>query len=239
MIIRPSRVFAGGNWKRAAGELALIVIGVTIALWADTLVDERNDRSREQTRLAALLEDAVDTLAALESARDNASGAAKALRQIVDLEPPFEPDGPVIELLRHGLLYGSDFHAEMPVYSDLKSSGELALLTNSELRQALSRMDSGLERLQLAQADLTTVQQLNIDSYMVDHIELRAFYGRSTGLQPPAGGVHVDLGFIADDEFQNRILLKLDLVTQLEMALTEAQTRLRAVQQLVETELDG
>ena len=139
------RIFSGTNWKHAAAEVALIVVGVTIALWADSWVGERRDLQREHARLTALYADTEETLAAISDLRLEASEAAIALRKIVNLQPPYEPNDTTSDLLRHGLLYGLAFHPEMSVYDDLKNSGELALLTNSALRQRRSNPDRRAE----------------------------------------------------------------------------------------------
>ncbi len=131
------------------------------------------------------------------------------------------------------------FHPEMSVYDDLKNSGELALLKSSEIRQSLSRMEAGLEQLKLTQADLTTVQQLNVDSYMVDHIDLFSFYGELTGLDAIETQADTDFGFIVDRNFRNRVLLKLDLVTQLELVLADTESRVQDAKQRIQSELDG
>ncbi|MDJ0939468.1 MAG: hypothetical protein QNJ00_06865 [Woeseiaceae bacterium] len=229
---------ADSNWKHAAAEFALIVIGVTIALWADAWVGERRDAQRETARLTALYADTGETLAAISAIHKKTAGAAKALREILSLQPPYEPYDETSDLLRTGLLFGLAFHPEMSVYDDLKHSGELALLTNPDLRQALSSMEAGLEQLRLTQADLTTVQQLNVDSYMVDHMDLLSFYGELTGLQQTDDAQIADFGFVADKEFRNRVLLKLDLVTQLEAVLEDAESRVFDVKRRIEAELD-
>ncbi|MDJ0907303.1 MAG: hypothetical protein QNI96_14900 [Woeseiaceae bacterium] len=233
------RIFSGTNWKHAAAELALIVIGVTIALWADAWVGDRQDSHRENARLDALFTDTEETLAAISAVRLEVSDAAVALRGILSLQPPYEPHDETLKLLRHGLLFGLAFHPEMSVYDDLKNSGELALLTNPVLRQALSSMEAGLEQLRMTQADLTTVQQLNVDSYMVDHMELISFYGELTGLQRVATGTEADLGFVGEREFRNRVLLKLDLVTQLESVLEEAESRVNEVKRRIAMETES
>jgi len=232
------RFFSGTSWKHAAAEVALIVVGVTIALWADAWVGERRDAQRENARLTALYADTEETLKTISTAHIEASDAAEVLREVLRLRPPYEPYADTSGLLRHGLLFGLAIHPEMSVYDDLKNSGELALLTNHVLRQSLSHMESGLEQLRLTQADLTTVQQLNVDSYMVDHMDLMSFYGDLTGLDGAGNGPRTDLSFIADREFQNRILLKLDLVTQLEMVLGETESRVLEVKRLIEFELE-
>ena len=183
--------------------------------------------------------DTEETLAAISTAYADASDVAAALRKILGLRSPYEPSDDSAELLRHGLLYGLPIRPEMSVYDDLKNSGELALLNNPDLRQALSRMETGLETLQLTQADLTTVQQLNIDSYMVDRMDLSNFYGELSGLPPANIGSRIDLEFVADRQFRNRVLLKLDLVTQLEIVLGETESRVREVKRLLTFELES
>ncbi len=231
------RIFSGSGWKHAVAEIALIVVGITIALWADAWVGDRRDAQRENARLTALHADTDKTLAAISEIHEDTSDAAIALRKILEMQPPRGPDERVLDLLRHGLLFGSAFYPEMSVYDDLKSSGELALLTNPGLRRSLSSMKAGLEQLRLAQADLTVVQQLNIDSYMVDHMDLTDFYGDMTGLKLPDGGSIASYEFIDDREFRNRVLLKLDLVVQLETVIEETQSRVLAVKRSIESEL--
>ena len=219
------------------GEVALIVIGVTVALWADSWVAERGDRSRELARLAALHDDTSKTLAALTAERGEALAAAEALRKILVYEPPYRSSPELLALLRHGLLYGPQFHPELSVYQDLKSSGELALLTNAELRQALSGMAASLERLRLAQADVIMVQQLNVDSYMMEHIDLRTLLAATAGLEPPGGGNEASYDYISDIAFQNRLLFKLDLVSLLADDMADVEKVLRDVLNYLEFEL--
>lgn len=231
------KIISASNWKHASAEVALIVIGITIALWADSWVGERRDAQRETMRLTALHADTEKTLAAISIVRDDASNAAIALRKILELQPPYEPEKETLDLLRHGLLFGSIFHAEMSVYDDLKNSGELSLLTDPSLRRLLSSMEAGLEQLRLMQADLTTVQQLNIDSYMVDHMDLVSFYGETTGSSQVNTALPASFDFVTERNFRNRVLLKLDVVTQLEIVLEEAESRILAVKGAIETQL--
>lgn len=69
------------------------------------------------------------------------------------------------------------FEPQMNVYEDLKSSGQLALLKDPEVRQALAAVDAQLRRIQLAQADLSTVQQLNLDSYAIRRMDFPLLQG--------------------------------------------------------------
>lgn len=229
------------NWRRPLGRLAaeliVVVLGVTIALWADAWVAERKDRAVETARLVALQDNVEVSLTELSEARDNAAGAADALLKLALLERRDHRDDEVIQLLRHGFLYALAFYPELNVYDDLKSSGELALLSNPELRRSLATMDSRLELMRAAQADLATVQQLNFDSYMINRFDLRLFYEFLSGLYHIAEASEMDLGFTSDMEFRNIVLFKLDLVTQADEALQNLEDELITVQQIIASQL--
>jgi len=230
-----------GNWRRPlvrlAAEFAVVVLGVTIALWADGWVAERNDRAVEAARLGALQDNVNVTLADLREARDNARGAAAALRRLMSLQEHHSHDDEMGELLRYGLTYGPNFFPELNVYDDLKNSGELALLTNPELRRSLASMDARLELAQFVQADLITVMQLNFDSYLITHFDLRWLYGPLTGLADVIDASEIDLGFMSDMEFQNLLVFKLDMIEQVDAAFQKTEIALMAVQQTIALQL--
>lgn len=229
------------KWRGLLGQLAaeivVVVVGVTIALWADGWVAERSDRAVETARLIALQDNVNVSLTRLGEARDNAAGAAEALHELASLEHRDRGHDKVKELLRYGFLYGPTFYPELNVYDDLKNSGELALLTNPDLRRSLATMDSSLELMRFAQADLGMVQQLNIDSYMIKQLDLRSFYGPLFGQDYNAETSEIDLGFTSDMEFRNIVLLKLDLVTQVQAAFQNLENALMTVQHVIASQL--
>ena len=230
----------GKRWKemavKAAAELAIVVVGVTLALWADDWVSERESRSLEQARLRALADNVDQTLIEIRRDLDAAVDAADALRRLITEEhlPPEEQ----IDLVRYGLLYGPEFSPELNVYDDLKNSGELALLTNPELRRWLARLDSSLELLELAQADFTGMQHLQIDSFAVDHIDLPAIYSNYFGLDLQAADESALLEVIRNPRFRNRMMLKLDLTTYVDGRFRDTEEVLINVQSLIKIQLD-
>jgi hypothetical protein len=166
----------------------------------------------------------------LADARDEAQAAHEALVQIVYMEDAAAV-GQNAELILSGLLFGPIFTPEINVYDDLKSSGDLALLTNVELRQGLARMDAIFEQLALLQADLTTVQQLNFDPYVVRRLTLGSSLGPFLGLEdlPADASPRME----SDDmrTLRNLALFKLDLVTQLLAEYDEAADALDSVEE--------
>lgn len=223
---------------RAAAELAVIILGVTIALSADSWVARKNDRAVEKARLQALSENIGQTLGALRSEMVNSDSAVAALRELATTAPRDWTSTAVERALMRGFFYVTVFRAELNVYDDLKNSGELSLLRDAELRRTLSALDSQLERLRLAQADMTAVQQLNLDSYLIRRIDLFPILGEYLDLDPGRDGGIKDLGFLGEAEFRNLVLFKLDLVVQLSGDMRRSEQALLAVDRSIASLID-
>lgn len=227
------------RWQEMAGkavaELLIVVVGVTLALWADDWASERADREKEHSRLVALRENIGETLVDVEENLREVVEASKNLREIVGETPASLNERR--DRISWGLFYGPVFSPQLNVYDDLKNSGELSLLTNPALRSALARMDASMGRIMLAQSDLTTVQQLHVDSFAVNSTNVRIFYGEELGLYRPDVSDADQLEFANDPGFKSRMVLKLDLVSQLEIRFGEAQTVLLSVQDIIDEQL--
>ena len=229
------------DWRklsaRLGAEFAIVVLGVTIALWADGWVAERSDRAKERARLEALQVNVTSTLADLADELDNLAGAMDALRKISSPDEFELADSEWLFILRYGLLYGSSFEPQMNVYDDLKSSGELALLTSAELRRALARMEAQLQVVEASQADLAVVQELNIDIYLVDHVDLHPIYEDTLDLPAKPAAPPLDFAFMNDIAFRNRALLKLDILAWTEENFLALRTTLEQVAALIDQQL--
>ena len=214
-----------------------MVLGVSVALWADNWVAERSDRQKENARLIALRDNVYETLVDVDDHLEQAVLVAEQLRTIIT--NPTAPAEEMRDRLSWALFYGPVFSPELNVYDDLKSSGELSLLTDSALRSALARMDAAMGRIQLAQSDLTNVQQLHIDSFAIDSTPVRLFYAEEIGLERIDTSGEDPFAFVEDPRFRGRMVLKLDLVTQLEMRFREAGEALVQVRELIDKQLDN
>ena len=225
---------------RLVAEFVVIVLGVWIALWAEGWAADREDRAVEAARLGALSENVEQTLAAVRSEQNDATGAADALRDLIlrAEEVTADPQG-VPEALAYGLLYVPAFTPELNVYEDLKSSGELGLLTSPGLRQALSAMEAALDNVDGAQRDMSTVQQLNYDRYLLARVDLRPVLGPILGLPDQDTPSYSDVEFILTREFRNLALFKLDLIRGTQDALDQAEERLMTVGRIIDGLLES
>lgn len=212
---------------RLAAELGVIVLGVLIALWADGWVADRANLQAERARTAALRENIVATRSHLQEAVEEARRAQEALSAMAYWDDPGLLNRQQ-EIVLRGLLFGPVFTPEINVYSDLKNSGDLALLSSPDLRQALARMDAVLEQLALLQSDVVAVQQLNFDPFVVGELALEGTLGPFLGLEDlPRNTSTPDVDM---QVLRNLALFKLDLVLQLLRGYDDAEETLQGVE---------
>ena len=212
---------------RLIAELGIIVLGVLIALWADEWVADRADREVEHNRIEALRDNLQATRVRLDGAVEEVRAAENALTLAAYWQDPATLSQNH-DVVLSGLLFGPVFTPEINVYDDLKNSGDLGLLTNAKLRQALAHMDAVFEQLSLLQADLTMVQQLNVDAFVVQELGLAATMGPYLGLENlPADAPNPGIDM---QRVRNLSLFKLDLVRQLHLHYERAAEALEAVE---------
>jgi hypothetical protein len=221
---------------RMALEFGVVMLGVFAALWADGWMTQRSDRAVEVARLGALRENLDRTLAALREQRDGVDSAARSLRLLAATEGRGAADAELRSLLLDGVFFAPDFVPELNVYADLKSSGELALLTDERVRSGLALMDQRLERTMLLQQDLITVQQLNVDRYSIERIDFLPLIGPELGV-PGAEPGRLELDFLREREFRNVVLLKLDLLVQATVHFTRLEETFEQVARAIDDQL--
>ncbi|WP_242121274.1 DUF6090 family protein [Aestuariivivens sediminicola] len=142
----------GKYLKYAIGEIVLVVIGILIALQINNWNENRKDRLKEKELEMALLSDFQETKTRLQETIKKQQQAIDYARLVIinfesnqllnikDSLPTFTTWG-----------FGSWFRAETvtKTYQSMISTGNIDLLTNSELKQKLAEfhaeLDSGFE----------------------------------------------------------------------------------------------
>jgi len=71
-----------GSWKRALGELAIVSLGVLLALWADQAMQMRQETARASGYLERLREDVRADIPSLRFSRDQARNRLAITRQV-------------------------------------------------------------------------------------------------------------------------------------------------------------
>jgi len=157
-----------GSWELALGELAIIFLGVLIALWADQAIQVRQDGARAVSYLERLREDVSSDIDALRFSSNAARDRLAITRQVDawlnDSGAMPDPDSLVSAVHFAGVTVSpaiSKFTIE-----ELQSTGDLRLLTNGALKRQIADYYHQIE-LQIdnwiAQSD-----ELNIETYFTE-----------------------------------------------------------------------
>ena len=138
--------------RRALVELAVIVVGVLIALWADGVVAGWADRDALRSHLGAVrdeLENEVETLDGLIADVDD---ELDALRTLGALRPSdVHADSTMAALVTAGFTNATTYEPGLGALADLESSGLLPRVGQEEIRLAFARLR---QTLNAARADL-------------------------------------------------------------------------------------
>ena len=129
-----------GSWELALGELAIVALGVLIALWADQAIQARQDAATEISYLERLQTDIRSDIRALRFSSDQARNRVAITRQVdawlQDPNAAPDPDSLVISVHFAGVTFPptiSKFTIE-----ELKSTGDLRLLGNQALKRQIA-----------------------------------------------------------------------------------------------------
>ena len=150
---------AGRYIGYALGEILLVVIGILIALQIDTWNDERLDRQKEREYLSSMLVDLQEDIERIDAANE---GNVFLLARIDDLlELLGQPAGDASDqrqIFLHSLVYTywylrADFSGL--TMSQLKYSGDLQLIRDKAIRDAMLDYEQGVEACRYQYAELT------------------------------------------------------------------------------------
>jgi hypothetical protein len=160
--MHPSDGKAHIDWSSTLVEVALVLLGLLLAFSGDRLWDAHREHVREAQYLARLHTEFSATVAELDSAIAHQDQVLDAGRTILDALAHLEaPDSE--ERVAEAVPAVFDFWSLKfftATYDDLKSSGNLELLQNAELRVTLAEFDA------LAVSDVAIGEQLVRDEWL-------------------------------------------------------------------------
>ena len=124
------------SWKRALSELALIVIGVLIALAVNAWWSRRQDDARQRAYLRQLLVDVLGNEQDIDRVLTQSRSATAALERLVDAfdaAGPLPPCDTLASLIRTSLTYSSA-DLRSGTYAAMMATGEVRLIRDDSLR---------------------------------------------------------------------------------------------------------
>ena len=130
--------------RRAAGEFAIIVVGVLVALWLDAGWAWLQDRQDERALIADLRSDFEANRSALQQVSVDQQRAADVTRQILTVGVDGLPADSV-DVLFQAMLNVQTFNPRTGALSSALGSGRIQLLRDQGLRSALAAWPGYLE----------------------------------------------------------------------------------------------
>ncbi|WP_445386531.1 DUF6090 family protein [Robiginitalea sp. IMCC44478] len=228
----------------AIGEIALVMIGILLALQVNNWNEERKQKQEEQVLLANLLKD-------LESAAQQSavfiSSEEKLVNNLVLLlgvhpkgltfSPSSLKEDNILEILWN-------FESNVPVINSLieiKNTGKANIISNARIREKFTSLELSLNRLNTAVKDRLTVQQIRIDGIAENEINFVRY------LNSPSTKIEVDLKGESENNYmdlfqkqniRNLLVMKLVLSNEVLSIRQDLQNELDQVIQLTEKELE-
>ena len=142
----------------ALGEIVLVVVGILIALQIDNWNDDRLDRKREQEYLSSMLIDLQEDVERIDQANEGNDFLLARIDELLELlaRPP-EDVSQLRQIFLHSVVYTywylrADF-SELTM-SQLRYSGDLQLIRDKAIRDAMLDYEQGVEACRHQYAEL-------------------------------------------------------------------------------------
>jgi hypothetical protein len=227
----------------AIGEIALVMIGILLALQVNNWNENRKLKAQKAILLENLQQDFEENLNRLDliiSFLDDRQDYARQILYLLETLPEEVDSIPtVFALERAGFVHF--FNPTQPTYEEMKSSGTLSLISNKELKRVMSSYQTFLEytyRLEEKNSDIIQSFADRILRYMDPDF---GNVNISDNDSKAYAGVHFDLKTMSNDS-EIRYLLK----TIIQKSISEAsykdrifRSRINYILKLIKEERDN
>lgn len=168
---------------QALTELVVIVVGILLALWADSWWADRETARQEQVYLQGLRSEFVTLLGDIDEQATNFNSWLDDLTRLADPALRSTATRESLDLwIGRGLFQVDDFDPRHAVLEDLRSTGQIALLASDQLRQQLATHVRQLAELEEIQEEVRGVQFDRVDPFLVAYADVGQA-GRAMGVQ--------------------------------------------------------
>jgi len=222
--------------KYFIGELFLIVISILIAVEINGWNQKRIQKSKEIQLLNLLVND-------LHIAKEKSIGIIKAEKtNFSELEKFISSKACRQSLLNNekvdsifsSLMLGSMISSipAINAYTDMKYSGQTRLISNNSIRLQFTELENSLNTLKVYVEDRLSVQQINIDKFLINEINFLYLLKGDSNLSIKEYGEKLNYSRLFEEQFVlNAIAVKL---TFTDSVLERRQQVLNAINNLIE-----
>jgi len=164
MFGRLRKTFAESNYSTLALELVVVILGILIAFQIDRWAEDRRDREHEFDYLVRLKDDLQIEIQSMDAALEHAESriAAVLLLEEVLANPPIVLERPgAVAAAVETATWRSFPQINAFVYSELQSTGNLALIRSESLRRDLANHYSSIRHHERVGFDLNIQQEFD------------------------------------------------------------------------------
>ncbi|PHS68003.1 MAG: hypothetical protein COB12_01965 [Flavobacterium sp.] len=157
--------------RYAIGEIVLVVIGILIALSINNWNENRKERIQENTILNQLKADFISNLQQLDqkiSFRKEFMNSSKQLFKYID-----QPSLRNKDSIDYHIAKTMPYATFDPIINDLAGSGELSLIKNTALKQALTRWSSEINDVMEDEVIWKNYRNNQYFPFLIKHYQLR------------------------------------------------------------------
>jgi len=238
---RLAKAIRSQNWFIVFIEVLVLVVGVFIGLQVDDWNQLRKDRVEERVYLEELLEDFEANRTALLQSTSSLEEIIPAMTALLEQSAMDTPDWSIGELndaFRY-IHYMPTFFPVERAFANLTGSGDLKIIRNRDLKNALAKYFSASELLELVQNTHEMELVQTFQPYVIEHMDFQAVYRqRIEDFQLPLAVDESRLIEVMNTrEFRNILTQKWDICTDLLNQHWGMQVRTDEVIRILETEI--
>jgi hypothetical protein len=144
------------NWRFLLGEFVVIVVGVLLALWVDQFREARVNAELEVEYVQSLVADLDADLAAFDETEAWMRRSEAAAATVLALYEESPPTGDTADLVGAVETAGWQYFPSITrnTLEDLRSTGNLRLIRDPELRRAIAAYYARVEEVSIPLADM-------------------------------------------------------------------------------------
>lgn len=151
---------------RIAGEPAIIVVGILVALTADAWLETRKEREAEVRHLEALQDDIIESIDLLDTSEESRERVFWSLVRLLEDDLDAAPVDSVSRWVYDGMFQIASFEPRLTALADLENADQLTLLT-PDVRRGIAELNRYLGELSRIEEDFARSQQGMMDPYLV------------------------------------------------------------------------
>ncbi|NND60577.1 MAG: hypothetical protein HKN49_09945, partial [Gammaproteobacteria bacterium] len=125
------------NWRVAAGEVLLIVVGILLALAIDSWAERRKDLAQADVYLNDIALELTAELQRIEANREQLGQLVESARRLLNTLNTPETQEPDPGGLLIGSVFGEGVTRQSAIWQELQMTGALRLIPNPDLRSAI------------------------------------------------------------------------------------------------------